>query len=130
MIKAADWQYALIFSLCLLLLFSLIIFLKTDLYIRNYIFENGIHKFEYQKNFFKNKVRTFSIDSKSIYSYKFSANINSDSSSNQNTFNSIYLKYTDDDGDIDDKTFKFNNVDLFLKLIIELQKMQKENTTE
>ena len=130
MIKATDWQYALIFSLCLLLLFSLINFLKTDLYIRNYIFENGIHKFEYQKNFFKNKVQTFSVDSKSIYSYKFSANINSDSSSNQNTFNSIYLKYTDDDGDIDDKTFKFNNVDLFLKLIIELQKMQKENTTE
>ncbi|NRD23839.1 hypothetical protein HNV10_11335 [Winogradskyella litoriviva] len=125
-----DWQFAFIFSASMLFFLVLITFFKTDLYISNYICENGVHKFEYQRNFFKNKVLTLAIDSKSIDSYKFSFSYNSSSNSNRNTFNSIYLKYTDHEGDIDDKTFKFNNKDVFLKLVNELHNKKNEISTE
>ncbi|WP_340154972.1 hypothetical protein [uncultured Winogradskyella sp.] len=125
-----DWWFILVMFLIALVFLCTISILKTDLYVHCYSYESGMFQIEYQKNFYKKQLKTFSINAESITSYKFSSSSDSGSNSNQNTFSSVYLKYTDDDGDTDDKTFKFNNIDEFLKLIFELQKNQKEKTIE
>ena len=91
--------------------------LKTDLYIHSYNDDNGIFEFKYQRNFYKTKVITFSIKSESIESFKFNSSLNS----LNNSFHGIYIKYIDEDGDIDDKSFKINDNDAFINILSDLK---------
>ncbi|WP_178988114.1 hypothetical protein [Winogradskyella schleiferi] len=106
---------AVFLSISFVILLSISI-CRTDRYIHNYIHEDEVFTIEYQKNFSKNKMNTFSINSDSIRSFKFYSKTFLD------PFHRVSINYFDDEDYIDEKIFKINNDDKFINLIYELKK--------
>ena len=113
--KINDWVFLLTFLLILLTILCLVYYFRNDCYIHNYSIENNSLRIQYQKNFFKNQVITFSTDLKSIESLKFH------SRSFLDTFHVISFKYIDKEGLYEKKTFKINNDKTFVELIYKLK---------
>ena len=98
--KMNDWFFLLTLMSVLLTILCLIFYFKEDNYIINFSIESEMLKIEYQKNFSKNKVKIFSDEAKSIESIKFN------SKSFLDTFHVISIKYKDNEGLYNVKTFK------------------------
>jgi len=114
--KTNDWLFLLIILLIGFTILSIVGYLRNDLYIKHFSLENEILLISFQKNFSKNKEDKFSHNSKSLELVKFR------SKSFLDPFHIITVRFQDENGFYDTKSFKTNKDKTFIELIYKLNK--------
>jgi hypothetical protein len=114
--RTNDWLFLLIILLIGFTILSIVGYLRNDSYIKQISLENEILLIYFQKNFSKNREDKFSTNYKSLELVKFR------SKSFLDPFHIITVRFQDDNGFFDTKSFKTNNDKTFIKLIYELKK--------
>ncbi|WP_211272621.1 hypothetical protein, partial [Gelidibacter algens] len=113
--KTNDLLFLLIFLLIILAVLCLAFYLRKDFYIIKFSADSESTNIEYQRNFSEQVSDKFSIHSKSIKTLDFS------SKSFLEPFHKISIRYVDESGLYDKKTFKTNDDKTFIELIYKLK---------
>lgn len=121
--KTDDWLFLLIIFLIMVVILSIIFYLRNDFYIQSFSTNSELIKIEYQKNFSKNKIEKITITPKLIKSIKFN------SKSFLEPFHIITIKFKDENGLYDKKSFKTNNDEIFIKLLFKLNVEKTKHNT-
>ncbi len=119
--KTDDWLVLLILFLIMMVILSIIFYLRNDLYIQSFSANSELIIIEFQKNFSKNKIKKITIPPKLIKSIDFN------SKSFLEPFHIITIKFKDENGLYDKKSFKTNNDEIFIKLLFKLKVEKNKN---
>jgi uncharacterized protein with PQ loop repeat len=121
--RTNDLFFLLIILLIGFTILSIAGYLRNDLYIKHFSLENGILLISFQKNFSKNIEDKIFHNSKSLDLVKFR------SKSFLDSFHIITVRFQDENGFYDTKSFKTNDDKTFIELIYKLNKEKAKHNS-